>query len=389
MIHIWAPGLGYPSKETRYGDGQIVSDGKNFLVIDGFCGYGTQVLIKKLKSWKIKEPYLAITHAHYDHAEGIFQIIKDSYFTPKALWCYDPDTLTIGLNNNAGSREVKSDINYLSKIINAAKAKNIPIKYLKNNQNIVKGDIKIKVYREQPTRVVSDDTEGWAYVNDGSLCFYFPEINYWTSGDGPQAIFNLIKKTGAKVKFFKIPHHGNNCSQSQAKGLKNAGAVACWYNDLEPNGVGTNDFTLYGARRCKQAGLKVLESKSDINMLFYSGKAHIWHNGREMANYSCAYQGDAALKVPSANIIRNIFMNKYGTGDTRITNLIKAGYFPKIANEKVTLVITVANSIINKKTNYGKNQERIANLDKKFGKGYGQLIQDEINSLLKSKNAKW
>jgi hypothetical protein len=56
---------------------------------------------------------------------------------------------------------------------------------LKNNQNIVKGDIKIKVYREQPTRVASDDTEGWAYVNDGSLCFYFPEINYWTSGDGP------------------------------------------------------------------------------------------------------------------------------------------------------------------------------------------------------------
>jgi hypothetical protein len=74
-----------------------------------------------------------------------------------------------------------------------------------------------------------------------------------------------------------------------------------------------------------------------------------------MAKYSCTYQGDAALKVPSVNIIKNIFMNKYGTGDTRITNLIKAGYFPKIANEKVTLVATVASSIINGKANYGKN----------------------------------
>lgn len=49
MIHIYAPGLGHPSKETRYGDGQIINDGTNYLVIDGFCGTGTSILIKKLK----------------------------------------------------------------------------------------------------------------------------------------------------------------------------------------------------------------------------------------------------------------------------------------------------------------------------------------------------
>ena len=49
MIHIYIPGLGTPSKETRYGDGQIINDGINYLVIDGFCDKGTDILIKRLK----------------------------------------------------------------------------------------------------------------------------------------------------------------------------------------------------------------------------------------------------------------------------------------------------------------------------------------------------
>ena len=43
----------------------------------------------------------------------------------------------------------------------------------------------------------------------------------------------------------------------------------------------------------------------------------------------------------------------------------------------------------NGKANYGKNEQRIKNLDKAFGVGYGQLIQDEINSLLNAKSKKW
>ena len=113
-------------------------------------------------------------------------------------------------------------------------------------------------------------------MNDGSLCFYFYELLYWTSGDGPESIYNLIKKLGIQVKFFKIPHHGNNCPQSQSKGLKSQGANLCWYNDLEPKGVGTNEFTAYGARRCKEAGIMVLNCIGpDIEMSFANKKAII------------------------------------------------------------------------------------------------------------------
>ena len=113
-------------------------------------------------------------------------------------------------------------------------------------------------------------------MNDGSLCFYFPNQYYWTSGDGPDSIWNLINKLGLIVKFFKIPHHGNNCPKSQANGLKSHGANLCWYNDLEPNGIGTNEFTAYGARRCKEAGIMVLNCIGpDIEMTFANGKATI------------------------------------------------------------------------------------------------------------------
>ena len=78
-------------------------------------------------------------------------------------------------------------------------------------------------------------------IGDHVYHTYFPEIYYWTSGDGSESIYNFIKSLKIKVKYFKIPHHGNNCTQSQAKGLKSQGCNVCWYNDLEPKGIGTTD----------------------------------------------------------------------------------------------------------------------------------------------------
>ena len=45
------------------------------------------------------------------------------------------------------------------------------------------------------------------------------------------------------------------------------------------------------------------------------------------------------------------------------------------------LIYGVADGIATITMNYGKNQTRIARLDKEFGAGYGQLIQDYINVL--------
>ena len=99
--------------------------------------------------------------------------------------------------------------------------------------------------------------------------------------------------------------------------------------------------------------------------------------------------GTNTLRSPTVKIVENVFLNKYGTGDTRITKLIRAGYRPKGTNDKVAKVISIAKQIINNEVNYGKNEERIKNIDTALGKGYGQLVQDEINSLLKTKNRKW
>ena len=79
-------------------------------------------------------------------------------------------------------------------------------------------------------------------------------------------------------------------------------------------------------------------------------------------------------------------MNK---GDYRTTLLLDAAYYPIAVQNRINLIIKIAKAIINGTMDFGKNEERIANLDKKYGKGYGQLIQDEINHQLNSKSKKW
>ena len=390
MIRGYIPGFKRPTKEVRYGDVQVIIDEKRriCLVIDGGCGKGTTKLISYLKRRKLFKVYLAISHAHYDHTYGIRKIINDDDFIVLGLYCYDPDTLAKGLSDNKGSKEVRSDIASMKTLLSEAKAKKIKIRYLEHGDKITLGSIKCNVYRRQPSRVADDDKNGWDYVNCGSLCFYFYELYYWTSGDGSESIYEFIKSLGIKVVFFKIPHHGNNCNRTQAIGLKKLGALYCWYNDLEPKGIGTTDFTAYGARRCKENGLTVFETVGDLNWIAQSGKLIIYKGGKKY-QFDVPYQPKTVLKQPTVNIIRNTFMNKYGSGDTRTSNLLDRLYYPMAVQNKINLVIKVAKQIINGQVNFGTNEIRIKNLDKKYGAGYGQLIQDEINSLLNAKCKKW
>lgn len=391
MIRGWIAGFDRPSKETRYGDSTVFIDDKNKIcfIIDGGCDECATALIKYLKRNGIKKVYLLLSHPHYDHADGLKKIIRDDYFTVLAFYCYDPKTLEGGLRNNKGSKAVREDIDYLNKIISEAKNKKIPVKFLKHGDKVELGDIKFKVYRKQPNRVEDDDDNGWAYVNDGSLCCYFYEWYYWTSGDGSERVWDFIKELGIKVKFFKIPHHGNNCPRSQANGLKNQGANYCWYNDLEPDGIGTNDFTEFGANRCKQAGIKVFECIGDINFVIANRRFLIYKDGKKYA-FSVPYKGTFTFKLNGfVDVVRDVFMDKYGSNNTRMTRLLDAGYEPVAIQDRVNLVVNTAQKIIDRKVNYGRNEQRIKNLDKEFGDGYGQLIQDEINSLLNAKSKKW
>lgn len=390
MIRCYIPGFSRPTEEVRYGDMQALIDERKriCLVIDGGCGKGTNKLISYLKRRKLYKVYLAISHAHYDHTYGIRKIIEDKQFIVLGLFCYDPDTLEVGLSDNKGSKEVRNDIASMKSLLSKAKERKIKIRYLEHGDKITLGSIKCNVYRRQPKRVADDDVNGWDYVNYGSLCFYFYEQYYWTSGDGSESIFEFIKSLGIKVVFFKIPHHGNNCNNTQAKGLKKLGALYCWYNDLEPKGIGTTDFTAYGARRCKENGLTVFETVGDLNWIAQSGKVIIYKSDKKY-QYDVPYQPKTVLKQPTVDIIRNTFMGKYGSGDTRISNLLDRLYYPMSVQNKVNLVIKVAKQIISGQVNFGSNEVRIKNLDKKYGTGYGQLIQDEINSLLNAKCKKW
>lgn len=380
MLWLHVPGFSRPKKETRYGDGQVITDFLYWLVIDSFMGAGKSVLIRFLKMLNVTDPILFLSHPHCDHGNGFFDMFNDSFFHPRALICYDPASLVPGLRDNEGSEEVKKDIAYLEKLIALAKKKGVPVIYAKHGQSFRYGDIKFSVYREQPAYVADSDTNGWDYVNNGSLCCYFPELNYWTSGDGPDEPHALMRSTGSKVKMFMITHHGNSFNQHNAEGAKKDGATLCWYNDLEPDGIGTTEFTQYGARRCLQAGIKVLDCIGDINALFFNGRAYVYHGGASHG-YACGYKGRNVLKAPGVDVIRGVLRGTYGAGDTRITNVIAAGFGPKNVQTKVNKTVSIAKGILDGSMNYGKHEARISKIDAELGKGYGQLVQDYINVL--------
>ena len=329
MIRLQVPGFYNSDKGgPRWGDAQIIDDGKNFEVIDGYCGNGTTRLISRLKDRKIKSPYLHISHAHGDHDEGILAIIRDSYFSPKKLYCYNPEVLKSGLGNS----EIKSDYNYLKKVISEAKAKGIPVTYIGNGSAINHGDIHIKVFRYSPTYTgASKDPHGWDFVNDGSLAYWFPEIGYWTSGDGCGGAYNMCKKVGAKPKLIKIDHHGNYCNKSQAQGLKSLGALYCWDNDYSTS---ITEFLQYGRKRCIEAGIKYLSVHGDINVIFFNKKAVIYKDGA-IYRYACDYNGRASLKEPTLANVKAVLTGKAGTDDDRVTYLLNRSMNPGLIQNEI------------------------------------------------------
>ena len=376
MIRIYIPGFSRgQSGGPRFGDATVIRiiEGSyaGNLVIDGYCGAGTTKLISYLKAHKIKSPYLFISHAHYDHYKGIREIIRDKYFTPKRLYMYDPTSL-----NSSYSSDVRNEIKTMKAIVSEAKERGIPVSYLRHNQTLKFGGLKMIVYRKQPSGGDCSDS----HINDGSLCFWFPDLKYWTSGDGPEKIYDMCKSVGARPVLYKIPHHGNNCPRSQAQGMRSAGALYCWDNDISTS---YTEFLLYGRRRCVEAGIKYLSCIGDLNFCAYGGKMRMYKDGKTY-QYTCAYKGTNALKSPGVTVVRYTMRGKYGSSNDRATNLIEAGIAPNAAQAKINKVVKLANEIKNGTElgkSYGKNQTRINRIDAEMGKGYGQLVQDYINVL--------
>lgn len=326
MIRIQIPGFSssdFSGGNTRLGDAQIIDDGKNFDVIDGNCGKGTTRLIAILKKRKIKTPYLHITHAHYDHYYGIRKIIADSYFKPKKLYLYDPESL------KDVSNEVKSEKATLKKIVAEAKAKGIKVVYLKDGDKVVHGDIRFVVYRNQPTTYNGNSD---VYLNDGSLCYWFPTLRYLTTGD---AGLDCAKEHNLNPLLIKIGHHGNDCPRAIATWLYNHGCRFCWDNDFSEK---LTDFLMTGREDCIAVGMKYFGAHGDINLIAQSGYVSIYKDFK-VNRYKCSYSGKTALKQPDLDAVIGVLKGTYGSANSRISNLIDAGYYPISAQEKVDEII--------------------------------------------------
>ena len=307
----------------RWGDCTIIDDGMNHLVIDGYCGIGTTRLISRLKKLKVKDPVLFISHAHYDHYYGIRKIIGDTYFEPVALYMYDPHTL-----DASASSDVKNEINTMKKIMQEANDRGIPVKFLKDGDRVEYGDIKFDVYRDQPAYKGNSD----AYINDGSLCFWFPDLLYLTTGD---AGLDCAQKHNLKPLFIKIGHHGNDCPRAMSTWLYKNGCRYCWDNDVSGN---YTEFLMTGREDCIGVGMKYFNCIGDLNFVAYGGKMVIYKDFKT-SEYKIPYKGAGTLKSANLAVVKNVFKNVYGGGNTRITNLMDAGYYPVSVQKQVNEII--------------------------------------------------
>ncbi len=271
MISIKALGMyssDFSGGETRNGDTQIATDGKYFDVMDGGCDRYATRLITHLKSRNIRDPYMHISHCHYDHRDGIEKILSDPWFSPRGLYCQDPDSIT------GHSSAIRSDINALRKIIDKAKSKGIPVIYLGNEDKIEHGEIKITVYRQYPKYTGNSD----AYLNDGSLCYWFAALRYLTTGD---ASMWCAYKYNLNPLIVKGGHHGNDMSadgylkpSQMCPWLYKRGCRFYWDNDFS---LSLTDFLMTGREDAINAGMTFIDIHGDIDMVFAEGKVTIKH----------------------------------------------------------------------------------------------------------------
>ena len=293
---IYIPGFTASKSDERHGDGMVIhSDLGYTLVIDGFDGgIPTTKLMRYLKDHKYRELHLLLSHPHHDHYKGLRMIMADSYFSVKTFFCYDPGTIKHGIGSSANGKSVKEACNVLKTIISEAKQKGAGIDYLAKGRTVTLGDIEFKVWRKQPTQFTQyDGGYAYAFINDGSLCCYFPKLCSLTTGDGPGELKEAVSYFGGKICVIKVPHHGNSCSQSNAKAVKAAGCTLAFETNVESKGAGTTGFTAYGSRRLMQQGVKVLMQNADITMTAEDGNMTV-RQGGSIWKFTVPYDGKAA-----------------------------------------------------------------------------------------------
>lgn len=325
MIRLHVPGFASGAGGPRWGDAQIFSCGSVHLVIDGYCEKGADRLISVLKERNIVRLYVAVSHPHYDHYEGIKRIIRDPYFTVIKLFVPNPESY------GDVSGEVRSNKQALRNIVAEAKNKDIPVSYLRNEQNVKLGGIRFTVYQDTTCRF-DGNSEG--YVNDRSLAFWFYELSYLTTGD---AGMWAVQAYNLKPKFIKCGHHGNNIGTNSIKPsqmaprLKRNGCLYYWDNDYSTS---LTDFLMTGREDAQNAGMTILNVHGDINAIWFGKRCVIYKHG-QIYRYSCSYAGKATLNGPTLTNVKAVLRGDAGADDARVTYLLNRRQNPGLIQKEV------------------------------------------------------
>lgn len=293
MFNAYVPKITLPAGESdiRKGDGiGMIINGKVMLVDAFDGGEATRGLIAWLKSNKVTQIDLAVdTHAHGDHYGG-FKPIVNAGIKIKEFRSYHIASIRGG---NAASRE---DSDNLLELIRWLQARDTRVLFVDHGSVLNFEDTTWKIYRDQPATAKKNDTNAWEYVNNGSLVLWSPELELLLGGDGPEHIKKAIAHFGAKVSGYDISHHGNNCSQSNAGALKAAGCVVAWESCIERGGPGTTEWTEFGARRVRQAGIPVWMQDAPIYITAAEGEI-VFRQGSKTISKAVPYSGKGSTEM--------------------------------------------------------------------------------------------
>lgn len=246
-ITIFIPPLPRKDYSYRLGDAQIIhDDNHNAIVIDGGEDALCNEIIKYCKNHGITHITYILSHWHYDHDRGM-KLLLDSSLIVDKIYCPPPSDLTKLKDSDA-----RDDYSRAMTRIAQAKALNKSIIYPPADKytTIKVGTIVCRIWRRSVKPTENVDYQ----VNNTSLCCYFPDLYYATTGDSINAFDAFLQTKPGKITVFKIPHHGNACTTKPCTLLKDAGAQICWYNHSEKYGVdvGGDSFSKWGAGYCKK-----------------------------------------------------------------------------------------------------------------------------------------
>ena len=284
-ITIWIPSMPQRSYSYRRGDCQVIhDDNANCIIIDGGEDDICNKAISYCKSHGISHITYILSHWHYDHDRGMKLLLESSIIVDK-IYCPPPSDLRRLTDSDA-----KDDYSRAMSRIALAESLKKPIVYPPADKymDIKVGLIACRIWR----RSVRPSENADYQVNNTSLCCYFPELYYATTGDTINAFDAFLNTKPGPITVWKIPHHGNACTNNPCSLLKAAGGKICWYNHAESYGtpIGGDSFSHWGAKYCKDHGFICLRPFYAITMTAADKRLTITQNGSKWA-YDIPYTG--------------------------------------------------------------------------------------------------